>query len=71
MSKKFSYTLFYFSSYVNCVTLVFGPVVGKRLMHHISKLHTYRAYSLGFEAIFLAFSRFGVTVPDSAEAQSM
>jgi hypothetical protein len=62
---------------VSCVTSVFGPVVGKCLIHHISTLHAYRAYSfyyitLGYETIFLAFSRFGVTVPrNGAEAQSM
>ena len=65
--KKFGCTLFYFSSSVRYVTSVFKPVVSKCLIHHISKLHTYRPYSfhyitLGLETIFSAFSRFGVTV---------
>ena len=52
-------------------------VVGKCLIHHMSKLHMYSAYSLhyitlGLVTIFLAFSRFGITVSgDGAEVQSM
>ena len=66
--KKFSSSLMYFISSLSCVTSVFGQVVGKCSVHHTSTLHAYRAYSfhyitLGFETIFLAFSRFGVTVP--------
>ena len=77
MCKKFVCTLFYFSSSVSCVNSVFKPFVGKCLIHYTSKLHTYRAYSshyitLGLEMIFLAFSRFGVTIPGhGAEVQSM
>jgi len=59
------------------VTSVFGQVVVKCSVHYILTLRAYRAHSfhyitLGFETIFLAFSRFGVTVPrDGAEVQGM
>ena len=75
--KKFSYSLSYFNSSLSCVTSVFGQFVGKCSVHYILTLHAYRAYSfryitLGFETIFLAFSRFGLRVPrDGAEVQGM
>jgi hypothetical protein len=57
------------------VTSDFGQALSMSLTHHISELHTYRAYSflyitLGWKTIFLAFSRSGVSVlGDGAEVQ--
>jgi hypothetical protein len=60
---------------LHCLSILL-LVVGRCLIHYISKRHTYRAYSflyvtVVFENIYLVFSRFGVTVPrDGAEPQA-